>query len=150
MNFDSLIPVKSADQSTLKIQTLELLFYYVKTTELSEACTGEQMFAWREFSKTTKTEYRKSPICSASLSAPFSLISKPSPDFQQYTILLKDSRGEGMTGKGYSYTGAAVCCIFTAFLQQRLKDEHEFHLLSFILQQKRRECLEMGSLAYLR
>lgn len=33
------------------------------------------------------------------------------------------------------------------FCNRILKDEHEFHLLSFILQQKHCECLEMGSLA---
>jgi len=36
------------------------------------------------------------------------------------------------------------------FSNRRLKDEHEFHLLSFTLQQKCLEFLEMGSPAYLR
>lgn len=36
------------------------------------------------------------------------------------------------------------------FCNRRLKDEHDFHLLSFTLQQKCLECLEMGSPAYLR
>lgn len=36
------------------------------------------------------------------------------------------------------------------FCNRRLKDEREFHLLNFLLQQKCCECLEMGSLAYLR
>lgn len=57
INFDALIPVNSADHCTFKTRLWN--FYYVKTTELPELCTGEQIFDWRQFSKTTKTEYRE-------------------------------------------------------------------------------------------
>lgn len=134
-------------------QTLELLFYYVKTTELPELCTGEQMFAWRQFSKTTQQQnIGKNPF-----TQPLSLLLSVS-NLSYHQIFSSKPSSWKAAGERVMMLlereAPTVVQQYAAFSQpfcnKRLKDEHEFHLLSFLLQQKCCECLEMGSLAYLR
>lgn len=63
-----------------------------------------------QFSKIIKTEYRKNPIIQ-----PLSLLLSV-PYLSHHQIF---SRRERNTREWYSYSGAAVCCIFKAFLQQK-------------------------------
>lgn len=120
---DDLITVSSADHQAFKTKFLN--YSSAKTSELPELCTEEQMFASTQLvlqAHSTAEQRKKNYSASPS---PLSLVSKPSQNFQQQTVLLKHSREKSEAREGCSYGGIVVYCILTAFLQQKTyKDEH--------------------------